>query len=89
MEGWILMRENKVVIDGDSFTMRDTIHDNTLEKINNAIERMKDNKKVETEITFTFAELQGLRRLIILDDISMELSYFNVKEGVEFRKTLR
>lgn len=83
------MRDTGIKFSGKQVEFDKPINVYMLEKINGAIEEMKLGVTDEPQIAFTFAELQTLRRLLVIDDINTQLSYHNVKEGVEYRKSTR
>lgn len=84
------MRESKIETNGRYVRFKEPIRaDDTLEVVNNAIERIKENGTKETEVTLTFSELQTIRRLLITDGIQMDLMFHNVKEGIDYRKSQR
>lgn len=84
------MMESKVAISGEYVEFKKPIRiGDTLETINNAIETIKGNGAKEADLTLTFSELQTIRRLLIADGIVMDLMFHNVKEGIDYRKSLR
>lgn len=60
-----------------------------LEKIENAINFLESEKDKETEVSLTYAELKDIRKHILLDSYSANLSAENLRAGLNFSKSLK
>lgn len=59
-----------------------------LKKIENAIEFLEEERVSEIEVPLTYAELKGIRKQLLMDELSFKLSKENLKDGREFGKLL-
>lgn len=59
-----------------------------LDKIQGAIEEIKENKSKEINITLEFQELLNIRRLLILGGLQSELLRDNLIEQMEYGESL-
>lgn len=57
-----------------------------LDKIQEAIEKSKENSLKEVSVSFSFTELTTIRRLLVIDNVNTELCRDNILEGIEARR---
>lgn len=60
-----------------------------LTKIENAIDFLETKKVESVDVNLTYAELKAIRKHILIDNFSTDLSAENLRTGMEFGKTLR
>lgn len=85
-----MSRERRINYNGKKVTLlKSEFNVYMLDKIQGAIEEIKTGNSKEATVTLTFNELQLLRRLLIIDDLTTEFCRDNMLEGLELMKSKR
>lgn len=69
-------------------TIQIPTHDETLVKIQSAMDKI-GNPSDKESISFSFSELLFLKRLILMEEATLELSYEAVGEHIKFVEKLK
>jgi hypothetical protein len=81
------MAKDKIVFTDEGMLLVGQLRlDDTAKKINSAIQTMKTIKDKEISVSLTFQELQTLRRLLVQEDLAMELMFNSLNERIELKK---
>lgn len=58
-------------------------------KIENAINFLETEKNKNVDVNLTYAELKDIRKHILIDNFSTDLSAENLRAGMKFAKSLK
>lgn len=81
------MNTHEVVFENGTVTISKAIKVGMLDDVNAAIDQIKDSKTDYAMVKLSLADLQYIRSLTIADAVSNELSGYNLRESLEYRRS--
>lgn len=79
------MQFDDINIDEDKIKLNREGSIHTLSKIQDAMEKMELEKEWHVDIELTWSDMQYIRRLLVADEISSQMSRFNIRETIKRR----
>lgn len=76
-------------VEGGRLNIHKSIKVDVLTDIQAAIETMKGQGASSAELTLSLADLQLIRKLLVMDAVNTEMSAYNLNEVREYRKRLK
>lgn len=84
-----MITKNDITFNDDKVTIHKEMQPMAIDAIQGALDKMEKDGTWEAQITLTWAEMQRIRSLVIADEVTHNLAYFNVKTTNERRKAER